>query len=144
MIIASMTDQYFHRQHYRRASSPSEWHLFIRNLPYHATEEDVIGFFGYYGFEVIAAKVQTIERTKDNRTYEAPALYGTVQLRRPSDIFRAVQFMNGASFNGRFIELEPFRSDRSLLPPSERQNREYQLHVSFMSLLPPSVSSSDG
>jgi len=70
--------------------------VYIGNLPWGTTEDDIAGLFGDFG-PLLDVRIIQDPRTGRSRGY------GFVELASPGNATKAVSALNGAAFNGRAL-----------------------------------------
>lgn len=86
--------------------------IYVGNLPFTATEDDVRQIFGAYG------QVESVALIKDKLTGK-PRGFGFVEMTNDTEAQAAIQALNGSDFNGRDMVVNPAR------PREEGQRRSY-------------------
>ena len=86
--------------------------IYVGNLPFTATEDDVRQIFGAYG------QVESVALIKDKLTGK-PRGFGFVEMPKDTEAQAAIQALNGSDFNGRDMVVNPAR------PREEGQRRSY-------------------
>jgi len=86
--------------------------IYVGNLPFSATEDDVRQIFGTYG------QVESVALIKDKLTGK-PRGFGFVEMPNSTEAEAAIQALNGKDFNGRDMVVNPAR------PREEGQRRSY-------------------
>lgn len=86
--------------------------IYVGNLPFSATEDDVRQIFATYG------QVESVALIKDKLTGK-PRGFGFVEMPNATEAQSAIQALNGKDFNGRDMVVNPAR------PREEGQRRSY-------------------
>ena len=86
--------------------------IYVGNLPFSATEDDVRQIFATYG------QVESVALIKDKLTGK-PRGFGFVEMPNATEAQAAIQALNGTDFNGRDMVVNPAR------PREEGQRRSY-------------------
>lgn len=86
--------------------------IYVGNLPFSATEDDVRQIFATYG------QVESVALIKDKLTGK-PRGFGFVEMPNATEAQAAIQALNGKDFNGRDMVVNPAR------PREEGQRRSY-------------------
>ena len=76
--------------------------IYVGNLPFSATEDDVRQIFGAYG------QVESVALIKDKLTGK-PRGFGFVEMPNATEAQAAIQALNGSDFNGRDMVVNPAR-----------------------------------
>jgi RNA recognition motif-containing protein len=88
--------------------------LFVGNLPYATTEQDLRELFGRSGSNVTSARVITDLDTGRSRGY------GFVELSSPEEAGKAIRELNNFNLNGRTIVVAEARARAAEGPRNER------------------------
>jgi len=86
--------------------------IYVGNLPFSATEDDIRQIFGNYG------QVESVALIKDKETGK-PRGFGFVEMPNATEAQAAIQALNGKDFNGRDLVVNPAR------PRDETPRRSY-------------------
>lgn len=86
--------------------------IYVGNLPFSATEDDVRQIFATYG------QVESVALIKDKLTGK-PRGFGFVEMPNAAEAQAAIQALNGKDYNGRDMVVNPAR------PREEGQRRSY-------------------
>jgi RNA recognition motif-containing protein len=86
--------------------------LYVGNLPFQTTEDDLQGQFSAHG------QVQNVNIIKDKFTGRSKG-FGFVTMASPEDAQKAISALHGAKFGGREIVVNEAR------PETDRPKREY-------------------
>lgn len=90
-----------HRARMTRDNGPSEVRLFVGNLDFAASEQDLRELFGGAGYDVVDVRIVTDRQTGDSRGF------AFVSLAADGDAGKAISDLDGASLNGRALRINP-------------------------------------
>ncbi|ODQ79598.1 hypothetical protein BABINDRAFT_37319 [Babjeviella inositovora NRRL Y-12698] len=80
--------------------------VFIRNLDYHATNEQLEAYFQEKGYQLTSAEIPKKVITRGEKTIERALGFGFVDFASKEEADRAVSEVDGTEFNGRPISLK--------------------------------------
>jgi len=80
--------------------------LYVGNLSFNVTENDLNGLFGGYG------QVESVNLIMDNQTGQSKG-FGFIEMASNSDADKAIKGLNGSSFQNRLIKVNQAQSKPS-------------------------------
>ncbi|RJQ51803.1 MAG: RNA-binding protein [Desulfobacteraceae bacterium] len=92
--------------------------IYVGNLSYGVTKEEIMGLFNQYG------RVASVHILKD-KTSGKPRGFGFVRMPAESDGEKAIRQLNGSQFQGRILKVNKARQ------PNEQPNRMPALLFSY-------------
>ncbi len=90
-----------HRARMSRGTTATETRLFVGNLDFDASEQDLKDLFSQAGYTVIDARIVTDRQTGESRGFAFVGLAAT------DDARKAIGDLDGATLNGRALRVNP-------------------------------------